>query len=521
MGGQCFVFGSFLLDAGRGILLRDGSAVALGHRAFLVLKALVGAQGQVVTKSELMTLGWPNTIVEESNLSVQIAALRKLLGPSPDGVEWIATVSRVGYRFVGATVAAEEQSDVATATPAEDAASKPSIAVLPFSNLSNDLEQEYFADGITEDVITALSRYRWFFVIARNSSFVYKGKAVDVRQAAQELGVAYVLEGSVRKSADHVRISAQLIDARNGNQVWADRYDFDLIEMFTVQDQIAEQVAGAIEPALLKTESRPSTVRRHGRNITGWDLVRRGTYCFHQVTRENHLRARELFREACGTDPDLPDGYSWLARVSAGLVAYGWSDDSEADLKEGLDAAVRAIHLEEKNPYSHYGLAITCVFAEDFGQAIRAAEKAVELSPSFALGYFVLGMARLCTGEADKAIGPLQHGLRLNPHDPQNFVWYNILALAHFFAREPDEALACTVKAAQVRPTWRPTYQKMACCHLVLGNAQEAGRCLQQIASLEKPPGDTLAPFKRHQPQWIEKMKTLLRDAGVEESNNL
>ena len=471
----------------------------------------------------------PKSVVEESNLSVQIAALRKLLEP-PGGVEWIATVSRIGYRFDGAAVVADGHRDVVPTTQGidsvpmaqgNDATRKPSIAILPFTNLSRDQEQEYFADGITEDIITALARYRWFFVIARNSSFAYKGRAVDVRQVAHELGVAYVLEGSVRKAAEQVRISAQLADAASGNKLWADRYDFDLVDMFAVQDQIAEQVVGAIEPALLRTESHQSAFRRDGRNITGWNLVRRGTYCFHQVTRENHLRARELFREACGTDPDLPDGYSWLARVSAGLIAYGWSDNTAADLKEGLDAAVKAIHLEEKNPYSHYGLAITCIFAEDFEQASRAAEKAVELSPSFALGYFVLGMSRLCSGQAAKAIEPLQHGFRLNPYDPQNFVWYNILALAHFFAREPREALACTVKAAQVRPTWQPTYQKMACCHLVLGNAQEARQCVEQLASLEKPPGDTLAPFKRHQPQWIEEMRTLLRNAGVDESNNL
>ncbi|MBP8295936.1 MAG: winged helix-turn-helix domain-containing protein [Burkholderiales bacterium] len=521
MRGRCFAFGPFLLDAGRGVLLRDGAAVALGNRAFLVLQALVAAQGQVVTKSELMAAGWPQTVVEESNLSVQIAALRKLLGPPPDGVEWIATVARIGYRFDGAATVGEEVVTAAPAAPEHDAARKPSIAVLPFTNLSRDQEQEYFADGITEDIITALARYRWFFVIARNSSFAYKGKAVDARQVAHELGVGYVLEGSVRNAHGQVRISAQLVDAASGNQLWADRYDFALVEMFAVQDQIAEQVVGAIEPALLKTESDHSPFRRDGRNITGWDLVRRGAFCFHQVTREGHLRARDLFREACATDPDLPDGYFWLARACSGLIAYGWSDDIDADLKEGMAAAVRAVHLEEQNPYSHYGLAGIYIFAGDFAQAIRAAERAIELSPSFALGYFVLGLAYLCSGQPASAIEPLRHGFRLNPYDPQNFVWYNQLALAHFFAGEPEEALLCTVKAAQIRPTWLPTYQKMACCHLVLGHADEARDCLQKLASLEKAPGDNLAPFKRHQPQWIEEMKNLLRDAGVKESDNL
>src|SRR5438093_507754 len=172
-----------------------------------------------------MAAAWPDTVVEESNLTVQIAALRKLLGPSSEGGDWIATVSRIGYRFVGPVVLPADERKATTPIPASDFARKPAIAVLPLVNLSGDLTQEYFADGITEDIITALSRFRWFFVIARNSSFSYKGKAIGVKQVARELGVRYVLEGSVRKSAGHVRITAQLIDAPTGAHIWAERYD--------------------------------------------------------------------------------------------------------------------------------------------------------------------------------------------------------------------------------------------------------------------------------------------------------
>src|SRR5437899_86462 len=507
-------FPPFLLDTGRGMLTRDGEAVTIGHRAFLVLQALLSARGQPVTKSELMAAGWPDTVVEESNLTVQIAALRKLLGPSPEGGEWIATVSRVGYRFVGPLVLPPDERKAANPIPASDFARKPAIAVLPLVNLSGDPKQEYFADGITEDIITALSRFRWFFVIARNSSFSYKGKALDVRQIAQELGVGCALEGSVRKSDQRVRISAQLVDAANGNHIWAERYDFDLLDMFSVQDQIAEQVAGAIEPELLKTASALSANLRHDGNIKAWDLVRQGTFLFHQLTRANHVRARELFREACVLTPDLPEGYVWLARVSAGLAAYGWSLDAAADLREGLDAAVKAIELEEKSPYSHYALAITSVFAHEFDHAIRAAERAVELSPSFALGYLVLGMARLYSGQAASALEPLHHGFRLNPHDPQNIVWYNVLALAHFFAGDAGQALRCAVKATQIRPTWRPTLETMACCHVVLGHPDAAHECVTQMATLDQPAGDGLGPLKVRNPHWVEQIERLLRDAA-------
>jgi TolB-like protein len=514
MAAERFVFPPFLLDTGRATLARNGEAVAIGHRAFLVLQALLSARGQLVTKSELMTAAWPDTVVEESNLTVQIAALRKLLGPSPEGGEWIATVSRIGYRFAGPAMLPADERKAATPMPANGFGRKPAIAVLPFVNLSGDPTQEYFADGITEDIITALSRFRWFFVIARNSSFFYKGKALDVRQIAQELGIGFALEGSVRKSDQRVRISAQLVDAANGNHIWAERYDFDLLDMFTVQDQIAEQVAGAIEPELLKTASAFSANLRRDGNITAWDLVRQGTFLFHQVTRANHLRARELFREARALAPDLPEGYVWLARVSAGLAAYGWSLDPAADLREGLDAAVKAIELEEKSPYSHYALAITSVFAHDFDQAIRAAERAVELSPSFALGYLVLGMARLYSGQATSALEPLQRGFRLNPHDPQNVVWYNVLALAHFFAGDPQQALRCAVKAAQIRPTWRPTLEIMACCHVVLGHPDAAHDCVTQMATLDRPAGDALGPLKIRNPHWVEEIERLLREVG-------
>ena len=194
-------------------------------------------------------------------------------------------------------------------------------------------------------------------MIARNSSFAYKGKSIDAKQVAQELGVEYLLEGSVRRSGQQIRISAQLVDATSGKQIWAERYDLELTEVFAIQDEIAERVAGAIEPELLKTEGAQAAARHTG-NMTAWDLVRQGTWHFHQVTRENHLKARELFRQACKLDPELPEAHLWLGRVSAGVVPYGWSDNTVADLQEGMQAALKAVQLDERNPYSHYALAI-------------------------------------------------------------------------------------------------------------------------------------------------------------------
>jgi TolB-like protein len=505
-------FGPFVLDTQRGTLLREGRPVAVSSKGLQLLEALLGSPGRVLTKTELMRAAWGDTAVEESNLSVQIAALRKQLGPTTDGGDWITTIPRVGYRFVGLPAKGPTAGIAETKSPPIEREHRPSIAVLPFANLSGEKEQEYLADGITEDIITALTRFRWFFVIARNSSFAYKGKLLDAKQVAQELGVRYLLEGSVRKSGQHIRISAQLVDATSAKHIWAERYDLELTEVFAIQDEIAERVAGAIEPELLRTEGAQA-VARHTGNMTAWDLVRRGSWYFHQVTHENHLKARELFRQACNLDPELPEAHLWLGRVSAGVVFYGWSDNPVADLQEGMEAALKAIQFDERNPYSHYALAIVSVCSDRLEQSISAARKAIEISPSFALGHLVLGMALLFSGHAPEAITPLEYGLRLSPYDPQNFVWFNVLALARLFSGRAEAGLEAAARALQVRPNWWTSLEVLICCYAALGKWDEARRFAQQMGSVTKQPGDVLEPLKAHNPGWREQMNTALRKA--------
>jgi TolB-like protein len=508
MSQQHFAFGPFIFDMQRGSLTRAGRHIAVGHKGLLLLEALLRAPGMVISKADLMQAAWPDTAVEESNLSVQIAALRKLLGPQADGSEWIATVPRVGYRFLG-----QVEKDVEQLRPIQTAGieRRPSIIVLPFTNLSGDKEQDYLVDGITEDIITTLTRFRWFRVIGRNASFAHRSS--DTGKAARELGVGYALEGSVRKSGQHVRISAQLIDAASAGHIWAERYELELTEAFAIQDAIAERVAGAIEPELLKTEALP-TGARHSGNVTAWDLVHQGQWQFHHVGRDTHLKARELFRSARALDPELVEAHIWLARVNAGIVAYGWSDQPSEDIREGLDAAINAIRLDEKHPYSHYALAICSPYADAPEQAILAAEKAIELNSSFALGHLVLGMAQLFRGNATHAIASLERGLTLNAHDPQNFVWYNLLALAYLFAGKPEQGLAAAVKGRKVRPNWRPTFEALACCFAALDRWQEARQYIEKAHLLEKPPGDALAPLRQRNSKWVAQIEDLLTKAS-------
>jgi TolB-like protein len=502
-----FVFGSFAYDADRQVLTRDARPVVVNARGLALLRALLAADGKVVSKPELMDAAWPGVAVEESNLSVQIAILRKLLGPMPDGMGWIATVPRVGYRFVG------EQAVRMGTTGAEGTNSwaRTSIAVMPLGNVGGDPEQDYLVDGVTDDIIAALARFRWFAVASRGTSFAYKGSGKDSKSIGRELDVAFLLEGSLRRAGTRIRLSAQLVETTGGTTVWSEQYDVEEAEIFAVQDAIAERVAGAVEPELLKRDAM--RVAHHTGNLSAWGLVRRGAWNFHKVTSRTHLEARRLFREACLLDDALAEAQFWRARVNAGLVAYGWSPDPESDLPEGLDAALRAIYLDGQNPYSHYGLAIISVYSNRLPQAVLASERAIDLSPGFALGHLVLGMAQLFAGNAAAATVPLDYGLRLNPHDPQNPVWFNLLALARLFAGDIAGSLETVRAAVKARPDSLPLAMTHTCCLVANGNLDDARRAARLAKSLPQGTPDALGPFRVHNPLWEQHLGNLLAQA--------
>jgi TolB-like protein len=507
-------FGPFRLDLDRRELSRDGTVVRLGSRALEILYQLVAAKGELVTKDELMDRVWPGVIVEDNAIQVHVSALRKTIDAGNEGPSYVVTVPGRGYRFVGGAPKEKMDSEAGGEQPALALSDKPSIAVLPFTNSSGDPDQEYLADGISEDIITDLSRSRWFFVIARNSSFAFKGKAIDVRQVARELGVQYVLGGSVRKSGQRLRITAELVDAKGAAHIWAERYELELQDIFAVQDEITERVAGAIEPELLKSEGLRATGRQSG-HLNAWDLVRQGTWQFHQITQPTHLRARELFRQAVALDAQLPEAHMWLGRVNESIVAYGWSDSPASDLREAVKSSLQGVRLDGKDPYGHYALAMSYLFSGALEQAVQSAERAAELSPSFALAHLGVGMARLYAGDAAGSILPLERGLRLNPFDPQNFHWFRSLALACCLNGEPDKALPAAMRAIQVAPTWRPAWEALIVCHTALGRHEEARRCAQRMSPLDKPTSDVLEQFRLRNPAWAEQIAAALRAAGI------
>ncbi len=332
------------------------------------------------------------------------------------------------------------------ACPALTLPDKPSIAVLPFENMSGDKEQEYFADGVSEDIISALSRWRWFFVIARNSSFIYKGRAVDVTQVGRELGVRYVLEGSVRRAGGRVRVVAQLIDAGSGAHVWSDTFDRDLLDLFALHDEITQHVVAAIEPAMLNNEGERAT-HKSAADLSAFDCFQRGMWHLNCVSAESSAAAKALFQEAIRRDPDLALAYTGLARILYGGIVYGWSDDPEADLKAAEEAARTAIALDARDAWAHFALSGALLYLGRHDEALEEAERTIALNPNFAFGHFRLGQVLIYVGRAAEAAAPIERSIRHSPFDPQMSAMRATLALAHYHAGDFAAAAQCASEA--------------------------------------------------------------------------
>jgi TolB-like protein/class 3 adenylate cyclase len=401
----------------------------------------------------------------------------------------IAQPMRV-YR-VGSSSAVRQPVNPAAPLPLPD---KPSIAVLPFANMSGDPEQEYFADGMVEEIITALSRIRWLFVIARNSSFTYKGQAVDVKQVGRELGVRYVLEGSVRKGSNRVRITAQLIDAVTGSHLWADRFDGSLEDIFDLQDQVAMSVAGVVEPALQVAELRRSA-DRPTKDLTAYDLYLRAVPHFVAHHRDDMTQALDLIGQAIERDPHYGPALALAAICKADLYGAGWTDDQAANSREGVELARRALGCAGDDPavLSRAAYALGCL-GEDIAAAIVLADQSLKLNPSFASGWVNSGWLRLWAGQADIAIEHFRTSLRLNPRAPPAGAYLG-MGVGHFCARRFDEAEAMLLQSLQVMPSWAAPYRWLASCYAHTGRldqAREVVRRLRAITSLVVPDGSVL-----------------------------
>jgi adenylate cyclase len=365
---------------------------------------------------------------------------------------------------------------------------KPSIAVLPFANMSGDHEQEYFADGMVEEIITALSRIRWLFVIARNSSFTYKGQTVDVKQVGRELGVRYVLEGSVRKAGHRVRITGQLIDAATGTHLWADRFDGSLEDVFELQDKVASSVAGVIEPALQAAE----TARAAGRptdDLTAYDLYLRA-YAISLSSQGQTLQARRLLEQAIARDQRYGPALAWAAQCCFRLVFDGRSEDRETDTPKGADFARRALEVagDDAGILANAAQALA-YFGEDIGAMMALVDRALALNPNYARGWHISGVLRMWAGQPDIAIEHFDVALRLSPRIRVG-TSHGLVGAAHFFSRRFDEAVPKLLLVIQDDPGFGQPRRYLAACYAHMGrldDARETVRRLRAITSVVIP----------------------------------
>jgi TolB-like protein len=480
-----FHFADHVLDVTRRELRRSGQSIALEPQVFDLLVHLIYNRNRVVTKDDLLDSVWGGRIVSESTLTSRINAARKAVGDSGEEQRLIRTLPRKGIRFVG---------DVAEAQPMEPALpptlqDRPSIAVLPFDNLSGDREQEYFADGIVEEIITGLSRIKWLFVISRNSSFIYKGKPVDVKTVGRELGVRYLLAGSVRQSGNHVRVAGQLIETQTAENVWADRYDGTLDDIFTLQDEMTMNVIGAVEPTLRKAEVERAR-RKRPDSLDAYDLYLRALPFVAAAMPDNADKALHLLEEAIRLEPDYAIVHGFIAWChEQRYLRGGLCAETREAARRHAHAAINA-GGDDAMALAMGGFVVGAM-ERDYETALEALDRSLALSPSSALAFGFSSIIRAWLGDDATAIEHASIGIRLSPYDPLIYLPYVGLAYAYFFAGKFVEAASAARRASMANPRFSvPCYLNTAALAR-LGRQEEAESMAKAL--LELQPGFTVS----------------------------
>ena len=448
-------FDSFVLDLRSGSLLTAaGEALPLRRQSFELLRLFVENAGRLLDRDAINRAIWSDVAVTDDSVTQCVRDIRRAIGD--DAQRILKTVPRRGYLLTADVVIARDPP-ADPSLPGLPLPDKPSLAVLPFQNMSGDPEQEYFADGMVEEIITALSRIRWLFVIARNSSFTYKGRTVDIKQVGRELGVRYVLEGSVRKGGNRVRITAQLIDAIAGTHVWADRYDRDLSDIFAVQDEITASVAGAIEPALAEAEQQ-RVLRKPPKSLDAWEAYQRGLWHFNKYAPEENQIALGFFRQAIGLDPNFAPGhYGYALALQWDIWHFSERPFSEVQGTPRDEARI-AVSLDDKDAMAHAVLAHMRMWDSEWEAAISEARTALALNPNSAFVISMLGCVLGFGGYRDEALDRLQQAMRASPHDPLTWLWTMWSGRIQFYSRKFDAALETFNELVRLRPEYGPNH---------------------------------------------------------------
>jgi TolB-like protein/Tfp pilus assembly protein PilF len=486
-----FVFADHTLDTDRRELCRGGTPIAVEPQVFDLLTYLVQNRERVVSKDDLFASVWGGRIVADSTLASRINAARKAIGDSGEAQRLIRTIARKGVRFVGevqsspenhepARVAATQQDGLQdSARPALPPSDRPAIAVLPFVNMSGEPEQEYFSDGISEDIITGLSRLRWFFVIARNSSFTYKGKSVHLKEIAEDLGVGYVVEGSVRKEGQRVRITAQLNDVTTGSHLWAERYDRELADVFAVQDEITEAIVAAIEPQLYAAENFRAQRKAPG-SLDAWDLVMRALSHYWRVTPEDNLAAQALLEQAIAIDPNYAQALALLAVSHLFGARMGWEDVVIVRPAAERDA-LAAVRADGEDPWAHLALACAYGYRGHLEDSFASFEQALRLNPNFALAQGYYGLMLSWAGRWREGAEAARRALRLSPRDPSAAVFQAVAAYAAYVERDYQEAIRLAREGIRQRSDFAGAYRVITAAAGMAGEMELAKAMLQEL----------------------------------------
>jgi len=510
-----FRFGDCEIDSGRYELRRAGTPVPIEPKVLDLLLHLVRERHHLVTKQELLDAVWPGVHVTEGTLTRAVSLARTAVGDSAQAHAVVETVSGRGYRWKAPIDVVDREGGEGHAARAIPGVSdRPVIAVLPFDNLSGDPEQKYFADGLAEDLIARLSRSRSFSVISRASSFVFRGRGIDLAQVGRVLGVRYVVLGSVRRAGGRVRVNAHLAETRTGLEIWADRYDHELGEIFAAQDELTRAIVSAVVPRVRGIE-QDRALGRDPSDIDAWDAVLRGTWHLFRYTRDDLAEAEALLRRATELDPHLVSAWANLANCLFVQLYYGWTADAAARMDEAMHVARRAVAVDAADPTAQFALAWGYLFRGDHEAARVAGERAAELNPSLSAAHWVLGVALTGLGRADDGAAAIQEAIRLSPRDPSMRFYRQNLGIAHLMACRYEEAAECARRALALGPDQAAPHRLLAACHGHLGRVEEARDAFCEAMRLE--PGFSLDELRRiNHPAIVEQLLGGWRKGGVD-----
>ncbi len=548
-----FRIGDWQIDPELGSIQRHDIVVKLEPKVMDLLLYLAQRPGKVLPREELEQQIWAGTVVGYDALTSAVIKIRKAFGDDSRNPWLIETLSKKGYRFI-APVSSHTEAPAPAATPSPgsettptavtgrrrlhrilgaalvlaivvavslllrtpgpDSDSKPSIAILPFANLSSDTNFEYFSDGITDDVTTDLSKVSGLIVIAANSAYSYKNQPLSLKSVAESLKVRYVVEGSVRRAGDEIRISAKLIDTETGKHLWAERYDRQLKDIFSVQDNVTQNIVSALSITLTDDEKR-RMVQRYTQSTEAYNLMLQGQSLYARSTREENARARELYMRAIDLDKKFARAYAALALTYAEDFRFGWSDKPQESLQHALTLAHKGVAIDDSIPHTSQVLGYVYLFQRDFTRAATAAEHAISIDPNNADAYTTLAFARVYQQRPEETITLVRKAMTLNPHYPAQYP--SVLGRAYYHLGQHEQAITILREAIDKNPIRTPPRLYLILSYMALGKLDEAQWEVTQLRNGD--PTFTLARFEKTIPVTdtglLKRMKDDLRKAGL------